>query len=110
MGIINWSGDSAPFSGRKKIMLFTSKISRNDIEIHFEIFNKSLGKDVTIKGYFQPKNVHEQFAIKFYTPPFPDARITTKVKAQMFLFKPSNGSRSQPVNFNFYPDRKILKA
>ena len=78
--IINWSDDSAPFSGRKKIMLFTSKISRNDIEIHFEIFNKSLGKDVTIKGYFQPKNVHEQFAIKFYTPPFPDARITTKVK------------------------------
>ena len=31
-------------------------------------------------------------------------------KAKMFLFKPSNGSRSQPVNFNFYPDRKILKA
>ena len=80
--IINMSDDSAPFEGRKKIMLFTSKISRNDIEIHFTFYNPHLGKEVTIKGEFQPKNVHEQSAIKFFTPGFPDRRINTKVKVK----------------------------
>ena len=85
--ILNWSDDSAPFEGGKKIMLFTSKISRNDVEIHFNYFNSSLGKEVMLKGYFQPKNVHEQFAIKFYTPRFPDVRITSKVKVILFINK-----------------------
>ena len=64
-------------------MLFTSKISRNDIEIHFTFYNKHLGKEVTIKGEFQSKNVHEQFAIKFFTPGFPDRRMTSTVKVNV---------------------------
>ena len=63
-------------------MLFTSKISRNDIEIHFTFYNKHIGKEVTIKGEFQSKNVHEQFAIKFFTPGFPDRRMTSTVKVK----------------------------
>ena len=67
-------------------MLFTSKISRNDIEIHFTFYNKHLGKEVTIKGEFQSKNVHEQFAIKFFTPGFPDRRMTSTVKVKSAFY------------------------
>ena len=73
-------------------MLFTSKISRNDIEIHFTFYNKHLGKEVTIKGEFQSKNVHEQFAIKFFTPGFPDRRMTSTVKVKSILIRCSRHS------------------
>ena len=97
--ISNWSDDKAPFEGRKKIMLFTSKISRNDIEIHFTFYNKHLEKEVTIKGEFQSKNVHEQFAIKFFTPGFPDRRMTStvKVKSTLIMFSRIHISKSYGV-------------
>ena len=43
LNIINCSEDYAPVEGGKKILIFTEKISRDDIEVHFTLDNgKSL--------------------------------------------------------------------
>ena len=91
-------------------MLFTSKISRNDIEIHFTFYNKHLEKEVTIKGEFQSKNVHEQFAIKFFTPGFPDRRMTStvKVKSTLIMFSRIHISKSYGVKHLILPFNEPL--
>ena len=42
--IVKCSHNYAPFHGRKKILIFTSKVSRNDIEVHFRYRTK--GKQI----------------------------------------------------------------
>ena len=39
LNIINCSEDYAPVEGGKKILIFTEKISRDDIEVHFTLHN-----------------------------------------------------------------------
>ena len=39
LNIINCSEDYAPVEGGKKILIFTEKISRDDIEVHFTLDN-----------------------------------------------------------------------
>jgi len=95
----NWS----PVKGGKKILLFTKKICRTDIEVHISYINPKTKETKTFKAPFKPSDVHEQCGIKFFTPPFPDQGIENEVLTQLCLYKPSDFTQSEPVNFYYYP-------
>lgn len=81
LAITDISDAWSPLEGGKKILLFTKKINRADIEVHitFNHYSKSM-LPITLKGIFNPSDVHEQCGISFITPPFPDKRIQKKVQ------------------------------
>jgi len=104
LNIINCSEDYAPVEGGKKILIFTEKISRDDIEVHFTLDNGE-----TLKGHFTPNEVHKQYGISLTTPPLTNQNITERVHAEMFLFKPSKRERSEGVDFYFNPKKTQFK-
>jgi len=104
LNIINHSENWAPVEGGKKILLFTEKISRDDIEVHFLLDDGQI-----LKGHFTPNEVHKQYGISLTTPPLSDQNITEKVHAQMYLWKPSKQEQSEPIDFYFHPKRSQFK-
>lgn len=101
--IVKCSHNFAPFQGGKKILIFCSKVNRNDIEVHFK-YKKKCGNEDVLKGIMQPKDVHEQYGIRVLTPMFDDFNQESKVKAKMYLYKPSTNSQSRPIDFYFCPN------
>jgi hypothetical protein len=96
--ITNYSDDKSSVKGGKKILLFCGKIHKDDIEVHFEVPIKGRDK-VTLKGTFSPEDIHKQCAIAFKTPPFLTEHITEPVKVNMLLYKPSDKTSSDPIDF-----------
>ena len=105
--IFDYSDDTSPVEGGKKILLFCDKINKDDIEVHFTAFTKgkllsrwiqflkieitflyfhfSGGEAVTCKGDFNVNNVHKQFGISLKTPAYPNREITSPVKVRIIL-------------------------
>jgi len=46
--IVDYSDDSSPVQGGKKILIFCEKVDKNDVEVHFTLYTKS-GEPVTCK-------------------------------------------------------------
>merc|ERR1711860_280041 len=103
--IVDCSHNSSPFIGGKKILLFTEKVSKDDIEVHFSYHDPTDGSSKTLKGNFSPNDVHRQYGIALTTPAFPHFNITAKIEAQMYLV--SKKEPELPCNeipFEFYPN------
>jgi hypothetical protein len=81
LSIINISENSATVNGGKKILLFTSKISKDNIQVRFSCNYNN--KEYLLEGNFGPNNVHKQHAISFTTPIFPDQSITQEIHVRM---------------------------
>jgi len=96
--IVDYSDDSSPVQGGKKILIFCEKVDKNDVEVHFTLYTKS-GEPVTCKGEFTASGVHKQFGISFKTPKYPNQNIKEDVRVQMYLYKPSDKSISESVDF-----------
>ena len=62
------------------------------------------GEPVTCKGEFTASGVHKQFGISFKTPKYPNQMIKEDVRVQMYLYKPSDKSTSEPVDFWYMAD------
>merc|ERR1719219_1793595 len=103
--IVDHSDNWSPVTGGKKILLFTKKVSKSDIQVHFSFEDPKTQKRMVLRGSFTPYNVHEQYAISLTTPPFIDQHIKKPVLTYMFLYKPSEGIQSEPVDFYYYPSR-----
>ena len=58
LNIINHSENWAPVEGGKKILLFTEKISRDDIEVHFLLDDGKLFYTVMENEDHTPKKRH----------------------------------------------------
>lgn len=101
--IVDYSDDSSPVQGGKKILIFCEKVDKNDVEVHFTLYTKS-GEPVTCKGDFTASGVHKQFGISFKTPKYPNQSIKEDVRVQMYLYKPSDKSTSEPVDFWYMAD------
>jgi len=98
LNIVDCSDNWSPVNGGKKILLFTKKISKTDIEVHFSFTN-----GIVMKGSFAQNDVHEQCGIALVTPPFPNQLIKDKVCGQMYLYRPSENLQSDPIDFTYYP-------
>lgn len=60
-------------------------------------------------GSFLPGNVHKQFGVAFTTPPFTNQNIDRIITTQLYLYKPSDGEYSEPIDF-FYEPKMELKT
>jgi len=83
--------------------LFSKKICRTDIEVHISYTVSDNMETKTFKAPFKPSDVHEQCGISFRTPPFPDQFLNKQILTQLCLYKPSDFTQSEPVNFYYYP-------
>jgi len=94
---------SASVTGGKEIMLFCDKVSKDDIQIQF--YEESNDGVVTWRalGEFQPTDVHKQYGICFRTPKYKVMEVSQSVKANIQLYRPSDGATSLPRNFYFLP-------
>jgi hypothetical protein len=102
--IIDISDDFSPVKGGKKIIMFTSKIKHDDIEVHFEYNHNDL-KTVLVK-HIGASEIHKQCAISFSTPMFPDQKITQEIQGKIYLFRPSDKAISNEEDFSFRPNQQ----
>lgn len=61
------------------------------------------GEAVIAKGEFSSNDVHKQYGICLRTPPYSDMSIQEPVLCSMYLYRPKNKAKSDPVDFTFYP-------
>lgn len=78
---------------------FCSQVTKDDIQIVFYDENDSW----EALADFGPTHVHKQVAISFKTPKYKSTEILEAVKVKMQLKRPSDGSTSEPVDFEILP-------
>jgi len=110
LNIVDISDDSSPVEGGKKILLFCSKIKKEDIEVLFLHYGKNGEEIRTTKGEFGESNVHDQSGISFRTPPYPDPDITEPVKVSICLRQPTKNVQSEPQDFWYTPSSSKIEA
>merc|ERR1719219_1942792 len=79
LAIVDISDNWSPVEGGKKILLFSKKICRTDIEVHISYTISDNMETKTFKAPFKPSDVHEQCGISFRTPPFPDQFLNKQI-------------------------------
>jgi len=107
--IVDYSDDTSPLEGGKKILLFCEKVMRDDIEVHFTQFTKS-NEMVVAKGELTPVGVHKQYGISLKTPPYINRDISQPVRCSMYIYKPKSGEQSEPVDFFYCPAEATQQA
>lgn len=110
LNIVDLSDDNSPVEGGKKILLFCSKIKKEDIEVLFLHYGKNDEEILTTKGEFNEVNVHDQSGISFKTPPYPDLEIREPVKVSICLRQPSKKVQSEPQDFWYLPNSSKIQA
>lgn len=65
-------------------------------------------KMVLVKADFGPNDVHKQYGITVRTPPYADMDITEPVLCAMFLYRPKNNTKSDPIDFYYVPSNHNL--
>jgi len=103
--IVDISENKAPLDGGTKIFLFCTRVQKSDIEIHFQFDESGSNNIVIIPDITE---VHEQYGIKFTSPSYPCSK-NVRVKAKLFLVKPSDGTISPSIDFYFMPKKSSSK-
>ena len=57
---------------------------------------------------FNPTEVHKQYGLAFKTPKYRDGNLKDMVKVFLELYKPSDESVSEPLDFFFVPQERLL--
>merc|ERR1711892_507000 len=99
--IMDISDNTAPVHGGKKIIVLCERVARDDIRIKF--YDSDPGSHWEEWGDFQAGDVHKQYAISIKTPRYHDQNIAERKRVFMELVKPSDDSRSDPLEFFFLP-------
>merc|ERR1719166_545531 len=99
--IMDISDNTAPVDGGKKIIILCERVARDDIKVRF--FDSDPGSHWEELGDFQASDVHKQYAICLKTPRYDDQNITERKRVFIELVKPSDDSRSDPLEFFFTP-------
>ena len=95
------SDNTAPVHGGKKIIVLCERVARDDIRIKF--YDSDPLSHWEEWGDFQAADVHKQYAISIKTPRYHDQNIAERKRVFMELVKPSDDSRSDPLEFFFLP-------
>ncbi|CAO1332555.1 unnamed protein product [Diamesa tonsa] len=97
-------------AGGEEIFLFVEKVCKNNIKVRF--YENSDNQDNYWEDYaiFNETDVHHQYGIVLKTPPYKDQSIQTSVTVYIQLYRPSDQSQSEPIEFrykpNLHPSRK----
>lgn len=98
MKICRVSACAGSVQGGTEIFMLTDRIAKDDIEIIFQ----DEGRNWTDRGRFGSTDVHHQFAIVFKSPSYP-FQISEPCKVNVFLKKKSDDSRSQAIEYTYFP-------
>ncbi len=83
-------------------------VNAEDIKVRFfEVDDENC--DVLWEDWadFSELDVHHQYAIAFKTPPYKNVDIKSAVNVQLQLYRPSNGTFSEPRGFTYTPREDI---
>ncbi|XP_028177014.1 nuclear factor NF-kappa-B p105 subunit-like isoform X1 [Ostrinia furnacalis] len=91
-------------SGGDDVIMLVEKVIKKNVMIRFFELNED-GKEIwSGNGTFSENDVHHQYAIVFRTPPYKDLRITKRVQVFVELVRPSDGKKSEPIEFYYTPE------
>lgn len=102
--ILDISDATSPTTGGKKIMMFCSRVVKDDIKIRF--YKENADKTVDWEAWVnvRPRAIHRQVAIAFETPAYLTNDIEEPVAVFLQLVRPSDGLRGNPCYFRYVPD------
>lgn len=90
----------SPVKGHKNLIILCDAVKDDDIEVRF--YKKVKGILVWEDfGVFEAEDVHRNCAIKFKSPPFLLDNMEGSVNVCMELYRPSDGTSSDPVPFTY---------
>ncbi|GAB0089147.1 Embryonic polarity protein dorsal [Sergentomyia squamirostris] len=106
--ICKLSHSSCSVAGGQEIILLCEKVAKEDIQVRFY---EEKDSQVVWEGYgdFQHTNVHKQTAIAFRSPRYRTLEVDHVVKAFIQLKRPSDGTLSDPLPFDYIPLDSVLK-
>lgn len=96
--------------GNREIFLLVERVVRKNIKVRFfetDDEDNIIWEDF---GKFSDLDVHHQYAIVIKTPPYADQNITTNVKVNIELVRPSDYARSEPREFIYTPNENMFNA
>lgn len=93
------SDASSPVTGGKKIMIFCSRVSRDDIQIRF--FEESADKTEIWEDWGKLQIVHHKVGISFTTPKYRLENIENSRSVFIELVRPSDKFRSSRLSFEY---------
>ncbi|XP_019877552.1 embryonic polarity protein dorsal-like isoform X2 [Aethina tumida] len=99
LNIVMLSDAVSPCNGGKLVILLCEKVAKEDIQVRF--YDDADGWETFAE--IQPAQVHKQHAIWFKTPAYKRVDIVDKVRVQVQLRRPSDGSVSDSRPFEFWP-------
>jgi hypothetical protein len=65
------------------------------------------GEQIIAKGEFTSNDVHKQYGIGLRSPAYVNKDIEEPVLCSMYLYRPKNQAKSEPVDFTFYPRKSV---
>lgn len=104
--MVELSASKSSAAGGDRIMIFTDRIKREDIDVVF--YEEDNEKNVIWKKTVNYKNssklrIHHQYGISLVTPEYRDVDIQDPHKAFIQLYRPSDSETSEPFIFEFVP-------
>lgn len=82
------------------MIILCDPVEEDDIEVRF--YKKVKGVVVWEDfGIFEAEDVHRKCAIKLKSPPFLIDNVVGSVSVNMELYRPSDGTASDPVSFTY---------
>lgn len=101
--IVDISDTTSPTAGMKTIVVFCSKVTKDDVKVRF--YQEDSNGRVQWEMYAIPTTVHRQAAVSFETPCYATNNISDPVHVYLQLVRPSDGKRSEPpLSFSYVPD------
>ncbi|KAL0832653.1 hypothetical protein ABMA28_000845 [Loxostege sticticalis] len=91
-------------SGHDDVIMLVERVIKKNIMIRFFELNEDGKETWSDTGRFLESDVHHQYAIVFTTPPYENLNITTKRQVFVELVRPSDGKKSDPVEFYYTPE------
>lgn len=100
------SDANSPVTGGKKIMMFCSRVSKEDIQIRF--FEESADKTEIWEDWGKLQKVHQKVGILFTTPEYTLDNIDSSRSVFIELVRPSDNQRSNRLPFQYV--RKVQRS
>lgn len=107
--IVRMDHCTSPAKGNREIFILVERVTKKNVKIRFTELDDEDQVIWEDYGRFSDLDVHHQYAIVFKTPAYKDVNITSKVKVNIELIRPSDGARSEPKEFTYVPCDNIYR-
>lgn len=106
--ISRMSASTSSAAGHEDLFLFVEKVGKKNIKVRFFELDKYDEEVWEGWGSFCEADVHHQYAIALYTPPYKNVDIEKSVDVFIQLVRPSDDDRSPPLPFKYKPKDCVI--